>query len=345
MVGARRGFSAEELADVLGVYDIGQVQEVTRLSAGSSRSSKAIVVTEKGKFLLKRCRHTKATLDRVNFAHSVHRHLASADFPVSNLLVTNENATVLHLNRYIYELFEFVEGERYNGTEMATVEAGRQLANFHQCLAGFCSEKQLNKTNFHDSSSVRRRLKMVGADKSFLVDRKLEKAGESLMRIYNASSVRVNCLGFDSWDEQVVHGDWHRGNLLFRENKLVAVFDFDSVRVEPALTDLANGMLQFSIIGDRPNPADWPDHFDQSKINHFLSGYRQVIDLEENKLFSLIDLMIETMVAEAILPVTTTGFFGNSCGLEFLKMINRKSEWLCSHRDVLLQAITHTTNQ
>jgi len=104
------------------------------------------------------------------------------------------------------------------------------------------------------------------------------------MGLYNNCSVRVNELGFDSWSEQVVHGDWHPGNMLFSNRKLIAVLDFDSIKFAPTVTDLANGMLQFSIVGDRPNPADWPAYLDQAKLIQFLNGYREVIELEKNQL-------------------------------------------------------------
>ena len=159
------------------------------------------------------------------------------------------------------------------------------------------------------------------------------------MTLYNESSVCVNELGFDSWQHQVVHGDWHPGNMLFSKHKLAAVLDFDSVRIAPPLTDLANGMLQFSIIGGRPNPADWPDYFDQDKLVQFLNGYRGVIKLDKNKLDSLLDLMIETMIAEAVLPIAETGFFANLSGLDFLKMIRRKTEWIDKNRDMLNEAM------
>jgi hypothetical protein len=45
------------------------------------------------------------------------------------------------------------------------------------------------------------------------------------------------------------------------------------------------------------------------------------------------------MIAEAILPVAATGFFGNLSGLDFLRMIQRKTEWLDENRDKLTQAI------
>jgi homoserine kinase type II len=151
--------------------------------------------------------------------------------------------------------------------------------------------------------------------------------------------VSVNQLGFDSWDTQIVHGDWHPGNMLFRDNKIVAVLDFDSVKIAPAVTDLANGLLQFSIVADRPKPSDWPDYFDQAKIDWFLTGYRQQLQLTENWRKALVDLMIETMIAEAVLPIAAAGFFGHLSGTEFLGMINRKANWLCKNREKLNQLI------
>ncbi|MHC4721045.1 MAG: phosphotransferase [Planctomycetota bacterium] len=137
----------------------------------------------------------------------------------------------------------------------------------------------------------------------------------------------------------MVHGDWHPGNMLFNDHRLAAVLDFDSVKVAPAVTDLANGMLQFSIVGDRPNPTDWPDYFDQAKLVQFLNGYCEVIELGKNELDSLLDLMVETMIAEAVLPVAATGFFGNLSGVDFLRMIVRKTEWLDKNREKLTEAM------
>ena len=119
----------------------------------------------------------------------------------------------------------------------------------------------------------------------------------------------------------------------------VAVLDFDSIRIAPPITDLANAMLQFSIIGGRPNPAEWPDYFDEHKLTDVLTGYREVIELDKNKLDSLLDLMIETMIAEAVLPIVATGFFGNLSGMDFLKMILRKAKWLEANEGKLAHAI------
>jgi len=335
-------FSTEELVRVLSHYDIGIILQVKPLSGGSRRAPKMVLISEQGKFLLKRRPKGKDDLYRVAFAHAVQSHLATKAFPVTSLLATRDkNSTVLQMDNHIYELFKFVTGSRYDGSEQATIDAGRRLAKFHRHLSNFAYESALGglKTCFHDSSTVRRHLKTLGSNRSN-PNKKLQTTAEALMTLYNESGVRVNELGFDSWQQQVVHGDWHPGNMLFSKHKLAAVLDFDSVRIAPPITDLANGMLQFSIIGGRPNPADWPDYFDQDKLVHFLNGYRNVIKLDKNKLDSLLDLMIETMIAEAVLPIVATGFFGHLSGTDFLQMILRKANWLNKNREELTSSVS-----
>jgi len=349
-------FSSRELVQVLSHYDIGVIHQVKPLSAGSRRAPKMVIISEQGKFLLKRRPKGKDDIYRVAFAHAVQTHLAKMAFPVTVLVTTSDqNNTILQLNNHIYEFFKFATGSRYDGSAEATVDTGRQLAKFHQHLAGFAHEWKPLKGSFHDSTAVRRYLKTISSDSSFVLnhslsqpvargktnrpDKKLQRTVDVLMALYNNSGVRVNELGFDSWQQQVVHGDWHPGNMLFDAHRLTAVLDFDSVRIAPPVTDLANGMLQFSIVGDRPNPADWPAYLDQAKLIQFLNGYRKIVKLKKNKLRSLLDLMIETMIAEAVLPIATTGFFGNLGGTDFLKMIRRKSEWIDKNRDKLTEAI------
>ena len=334
-------FSTEELVRVLSHYDVGVILQVKPLSGGNKRAPKMVLISEQGKFLLKRRPKGKDDLCRAAFAHAVQSHLATKAFPVTCLLATRDkNNTILQLNHHVYELFKFVTGSRYDGSDEATVDAGRQLAKFHRHLADFAHEWKPLKAGFHDSSTVRRHLKTLGSERMANPNKKLRATTEALMTLYNESSVCVNELGFDSWRHQVVHGDWHPGNMLFSKHKLVAVLDFDSVRIAPPMTDLANGMLQFSIVGGRPNPADWPDYFDQDKLVQFLDGYRSVNKLDKNKLDSLLDLMIETMIAEAVLPIVATGFFGHLSGTDFLQMILRKANWLKKHRKELTEGIS-----
>jgi len=333
-------FSSQELARVLSHYDIGVIHQLRPLSAGNIRAPKMVVIAEKGKFLLKRRPKGKDDPYRVTFAHSVQLYLAKRAFPVATPVATcDQGGTFVQLNNHIYELFKFVTAVRYSGTAEATTDAGKQLANLHRHLQDFALQWRPPTVSFHDSSTVRRHLKTIGSKKLMQNNVQLQALAEQLAQLYNAASIRVNELGFDSWPRQIVHGDWHPGNMLFLHNKLVAILDFDSTKLAPVVTDLANGMLQFSIVAGRPNPADWPAYLDQAKLKQFLDGYREVFDLTGCQLKSLLDLMVETMIAEAVLPIAATGFFGTLSGEDFLRMIHRKSRWIEQNRPTLERLI------
>jgi Ser/Thr protein kinase RdoA (MazF antagonist) len=129
-------FSTEELACVLSHYDVGVIVQIKPLSGGNRRAPKMVVISEQGKFLLKRRPRGKDDLYRVAFAHAVQAHLAARAFPVTSLLATrDEHNTILQLDHHIYEFFEFVSGVRYDGSPEATTDAGRLLASFHRHLA------------------------------------------------------------------------------------------------------------------------------------------------------------------------------------------------------------------
>ncbi|MHC4758264.1 MAG: phosphotransferase enzyme family protein [Planctomycetota bacterium] len=333
-------FGTQELIKVLSCYDIGPVLDIKSLSIGNRRAPKVIISSENGKYLLKRRSPGKDDLYRVAFAHSVQGYLCKKNFPVTTLTPTHGGkVTVLHLNDHTYELFSYISGSRYDGSEEATLDAGRQLAVMHKYLQEFVSDFKPLRGIFHDSTPVRRHLKSIGLSSNSNGNGKLTKIVEDLMLLYNQASTHVNELGFDTWQEQVIHGDWHPGNILFKNKKIIAVLDFDSARFAPSVIDLANGMLQFSIVGGRPNPIDWPAYCDQEKLVQFLTGYLEAMKLDKNMIISLIDLMIETMIAEAVLPIAATGFFGNLSGLDFLQMICLKTSWLDKNRKKLNDSI------
>lgn len=346
-------FSSEELVRVLSHYDIGIVHRVRPLSAGNRRAPKVIVTADKGVFLLKRRPRGRDDIQRVEFAHAVQEHLAARSFPVASLLTTaREGTSALNMDNHIYEFFRFVEGTRYDGSTEATWEAGRQLALFHKHLVSFDTSERASDAEdhawgpgkpspwcFHDAALVRRHLKLISSDERTESARRMKTVAEELLLRYDKSCARVNQLGFGSWKRQVVHADWHPGNLLFSGSKVVAVVDFDSIRYSPAVTDLANGLLQFSIVGDRPDPTQWSAHFDRGRLFEFFRGYHEVTRLSERKRYGLVDMMIETMIAEAVLPVAATGFFGHHSGQAFLEMILRKTKWLRRNRRQLREVM------
>lgn len=333
-------FTSDELALVLSNYNLGTIYSATPLKAGNRKAPKRIISSDMGKFILKRRPHDKDDVYRVAFAHAVQNHLNQQGFPVAALVTTRDKKnTVLNINNHVYELFEYISGKRYDQSNPATTNAGCQLGRFHLFIADFPSQFKSLKETYHDSTAVRSHLKSISKNEVHSNGKKLSKLGETLSMLYNYSSTSVNQLGFENWPCQIIHGDWHPGNMLFDKDKVIAVLDFDSVKVAPVVCDLANGILHFSIVGGRPNPADWPDYLNLEKFKLFLEGYRKENILADNMLAALPELMIETMIAEAVMPIAATGSFGHLCGNDFLKMILRKCLWIKDNKKEILNNI------
>ncbi len=162
--GAR--FSSAELVTVLSHYDIGIIKKVKPLHAGNTRAPKVIITSKNGKFFLKRRPKAKDNLNRAKGSHKIQIFLADKGFPVSRPINTiDSKSSILNLDHLIYEMFEFVEGSRYDGSAKSTIDVGRQLANFHKLLTGFSVGFKPPIGSFHDSANVRKHLKSLTHDK------------------------------------------------------------------------------------------------------------------------------------------------------------------------------------
>jgi Ser/Thr protein kinase RdoA (MazF antagonist) len=334
----RAHFSSNELAMVLSHYDIGIIQQLKALNAGNPQAPKTIIVSDRGLYVVKRRPHGKDDPFRVSLAHAIRERLLKKGYPVAAMVRTKDHGhTFLKSDDHIYELFEYVRGSRYDGSPTATEDSGRRLAEFHRDLAGFISEYRPIFRSFHDSETVRCHLKVIGPGRPGSTE-ELKDVGGALLSMYDTAVVRVNEKGLARWPEQFTHGDWHPGNIMFEGHKVRVVLDLDSVKLAPTPTDLANGLLQFSIVGGKPDPAEWPDNLGIDKLAAFMRGYRGVLDTRDCEAM-LPDLMIETMIAEAVMPIAATGSFGHMSGLQFLRMIQRKCAWVGGNKNSLLEAM------
>lgn len=327
----RERFGREELPIILSYFDLGVIESIQEYPRGSRKAPKLIITAESGRFLLKRRARGKEDPFKVAFCHAIQLHLAAKQFPLPHLIGTRkDNNSMLQWKGGVYELFEYIPGQSYPHSLEATFEAGRVLGLFHKLLEDFTPQWKPSVGSYHMTPSVETGLRAI--------PELLTKAGqytppmgemlESLMKSYKTAAERAEKLGLDSWPKQIVHADWHPGNMLFRDNHVVAVIDYDSSRLQPRVLDIANGALQFSIVGGSDNVEKWPDYLDESRFKRFLRGYDEASLLSEAEIACLPWLMIEALIAEAVFPIAATGQFGKVEGLAFLQMVQRKVVWM-----------------
>ncbi len=329
------------MAIVLSHFDIGVIDSIVEFPRGSRKAPKLLVVSEQGKFLLKRRARGKDDPYKVAFCHQLQLYLASKQFPLPHLIGTRrDNNSMLQLRNNVYEMFEYIPGQGYPQTLESTFDSGRILSLYHKLLEAFQSEWTPPSGSYHKASAVEQGLRSIatgraaplgggGADFAPLV--------QFLLESYRQGAEETEHLGIETWPRQIVHADWHPGNMLFRDNRVVAVIDYDSARLLPRVIDVANGALQFSIIGGDDDVAKWPDYLDESRFKRFLRGYDEVLLLSQGEVRAIPWLMIEALIAEAVFPIAVTGSFVRIDGLAFLQMVQRKIYWMQRHADKLVE--------
>ena len=344
MVLSRDTFESDELSQCLGYYDIGEVQEIVPFNGGSRRSPKVTITTDRGKFLFKRRARGKDDLAKVAFTHQIELELDRQGFPLPHLVGTQgDSNSMLVIPPQIYEMFEFVEGNMYDGSLEATYQAGRSLGIYHKLLETFKSDYRPPRGTYHNAQTVEQAIRATVT--SLPLDNRppagvVTSTVGTLERAYRRAADKAVDLGLEDWPKQIVHGDWHPGNMLFREKYVVAVIDYDAARVQQRVIDLANGVLQFSIIGGEDTPTNWPANVDMNRFTRFLRGYDSVNIVARNELKAIPHLMTEAMIAEAVLPIAATGNFGNIEGFPFLKMVENKIDWIDAHQAQLCSVIS-----
>jgi len=346
----QRSIDRDELAIVLSHFDLGPIESIAEVRRGSRRSPKVRIRTGRRTYLLKRRSPKSRDPFRVAFAHGVQLHLAARGYPVPRLIGTRaDRNSMLQLGEEIYELFEFVEGHRYDASSPATLAAGRSLGRLHALLADFDSVYRPPPTSFHalgiDAAFGQVPAAVAGVEPG--VDaRWLERLVERLRSRYAEAGARVEELGWAAWPRRVVHGDWHPGNLVFNGEEVAAVLDFDTCRIEPLVADLANGCLQFAMrMGPRiEDPDDWPEGLSTRRFVQLARGYEAAHpgELDATALEAVPALMIEALVVEAALPIAATGTFARIPGSSFLRMVDRKTEWVETHAPTLIRHLMET---
>lgn len=344
----RSQFTTFELAVVLSHYDTGPIEAIQEFPRGSRKAPKLILRGGRGLFLLKRRARGKDDPFKVAFCHALQLHLADKQFPLPHLIGTKtDNNSMLQWKGRIYELFEYIKGTSYDNSLEATTDAGKTLGLFHKLLRDYDPEYEPAQGSYHAARSVAGSMQQIpqtlprldpGAAQQ---EDRIAQVVHFLHTSYNEAAVRVNDMGLPDWPMQIVHCDWHPGNMLFRGSRVVAVIDYDAARIQQRVLDAANGALQFSILGGGDDPSQWPDYIDESRFKRFLRGYDSVPDavLSRAELRTIPWLMIEALIAESVIPIAATGSFARMEGVGFLLMVERKVRWLQQHADDLVKAV------
>ena len=257
-------FDPAELGAVLRLYELGEVRSVRELIGGGAGSPKALVECARGKFVLKRRAPGRDNPFRVAFSHEVMLHLRAHGFPAPVLIGTRtENNSLAQVEGRVYELFVFVEGTPFARTPAQALDAGRKLGELHALLGAFTPRFGGPPAQRDPTTVVREGVAKLGEP----------PAARRLGELIERSEQRLATLDALDGPTGLLHGDWHPGNLLFHDDGVAGVFDFDGVHPGPLAADLAQALAQFSMVRETGGPDAWADEPDLPMLGCVWRGY------------------------------------------------------------------------
>ena len=221
------------------------------------------------------------------FEHALLNHLKSNGFSQTAAIVLCRNRATLvqtpppenHRGRKaLWALFEFLDGEdKYSWThtdltDKEFISAAETLAHLHHCGHGFIRPPGADR--------VQPKIMEFIPEIKKTFTRLLKSAGDRRCDRLFKDNFKPICQALDaaaSLDSKFqgmkmipIHCDYHPGNLKYRDEKCVGIFDFDWSKIDYRLFDVALALIYFTSIWGDGEAGLRPD-----KFTLFLNSYNQ----------------------------------------------------------------------
>ncbi|MEU2625260.1 phosphotransferase [Streptomyces sp. NPDC007157] len=278
----RTDIAGNVLTELAAAFGIGEVRERRYLTDGLMNVNWK-VDTSLGAFALKRV--TDVSLDRLSRNLGVLVTLAGDGVPVSAPVATAAGSLVAEVGGGVWCLFPWSTGTHVRGIDLSLSQVaslGAHLGRLHVSLGRACGRGLLPAvpdvvtaefTSPERAVEKSHRLSAAVADKgggsafdeaaAAALDRRRALITEHALRRPQHSTPE----GAHGW----THGDVQYRNLLWEDEELAAVLDWDRVGVRPYAEEVVRtAQVQFGVDGV----------FDLARVSAFVGGYRSVMPLE-----------------------------------------------------------------
>lgn len=269
-------------------YQIGDLVEYKRLHLGYVNVSYIIEVVANGERKKYFFRQYKRGIkeEEVRFEHSVINHLIERGFElVAGVIRTRDGKTYVRQlddggEAVFYAIFDFLPGEdKYTWVNPDCGEdelrnAASVLARFHEAVfdlqpAGKRYEPQIVDLLPAIAENAERCAAIAGETEFDVYF--LDNLGPILETTRNTlSAISAEYAGMV---HQVIHCDYHPGNLKFQDGEIVGLFDFDWSKVDARCFDVALAMTYFCTAWEGEEDGE----LQLDKVAVFLKGYQDTL--------------------------------------------------------------------
>ncbi len=280
--------SEDELRRVLGRYDLGELRSARRVERGFVNEN-WVVETSQGGYFLKRRHSTLCQPVIICAQHALVEHLRQSGFPAPALVATVDGETLLILDGEFYEVQEYIKGAPYDHASPAHFrEAASTLSLYHTHVQGFAPSALRDLGDLYSPAIVSANLADLTAAWELERDQNLAQFARQLEA--HAGDLATRFADHGPLPHLVIHGDYYAGNLLFEDDRVVGVVDYDKTRWQPRVVELAEALIYFA--SSRPGHLKhlvYPGFLEWEPFTCFLHHYARATPLDENEARALPD--------------------------------------------------------
>ena len=351
-------FLRQQITEIVeSLYDIGTVTAVYEIYGGYTNRSFSIDVLKKGSaqaYFMRQYKPGVAAGD-IRFEHGLIRHAIQKGFTMAADIVPSARGEtfVRPVNSgSMFAIFEYLNGEdkyTWDDPDLSAAEfqsAGRVLAAFHNAahdfnpgglqrmeppilalwpqlaakLAGLGRQKQTGKLQAYYAAHLPSLLDMVAHN-------------------------RFDPAEADGLPVIPIHCDYHPGNLKWKEEQVVGIFDFGWSKMDLRLFDVALAIIYFCSRWDQDN--DGALRGDKCKL--FMDAYQQhlqgsdgleALTVAEHKLLpKMLAIANIYLIHWELSHYLETADADDYEYLAFLKHNIRLMRWLETHRDTVVKTL------
>jgi len=211
------------------------------------RHRKLAVDTDQGTFLAKTYKRDPHILDALRFQHRLSDHLDRNGLPVARIQAARDGRRIVEVETWALELQEFVHGGPMEISSETLAIAGDALGRFHEVCRDFPRPAR---------DAIMWRFSEVPRDSFANLFERAKAEGDPAKAVEYCNCVALVLheaaqeLSFEKrnlFESGLIHGDWHSGNLVFREGRLAALVDLEFAGDGCFLEDLAYAISNLCI--------------------------------------------------------------------------------------------------
>jgi homoserine kinase type II len=325
-----------ELERVLRCYPLGQLTEACRVKQGFMNDNWS-VLTSRGRFFVKRRHPSYHHAELIRAQHELLEHLRDRGFPAPRLIKTLKEDNILELDSRWYEIQEFIAGTPYDPSRLAHLQqAAVTLGLYHRYVEDF--ERPVFRTlgELYAPATAHRALTRLLTISWLDTDLSLSDLVKRLA--VEARDLATRLAHHGALAHLVIHGDYYADNLIFEDDRIVGVVDYDRARWEARVAELAEALVYFaSPQTGQTQHIVYPGFLEWGPLSGFLESYGETCVLTDEEVRAIPDFVSAIWLSWSLRRLYEGGIQPDTA-FEALQEVASLVDWALANAEQMIDA-------